>query len=845
MTSRVRLYARLSLANLRRHRARWTLVVVGIALGLMSFTGVTTISRSIVQAFQDAVTRGAGAAQLQVTNGTAGVDETLVDELAGVAGVAATGGNVQYVVDAPGLDSRRLTIFGVQMGRDDAYRRAQLGDAAVDLPDTLEFLAQPDSIALDEAALRRHGWRLGSTLDVTGPKGQRRLTVRGTLRSHGILRVFGDDVGVMDAEAAQALFGAVGKLHWVDVVAGDGAAVDDVRRRVADVVGARGVVYTPRGRGERIEAMLGSLRTMLATSGIVAMIVGLFLIYHTVNTAITRRRGELATLWALGAPRRHIVGYLLLESAAVGAVGSILGVAAGLAFARLAAASFGSVISDMYVSMPPPSVQPDVRELGGTMALGMAWVMLAAVLPCLRALRRDPATAPPRRRTWTPGLLAAVALVLFGVAVSAAHLTRIPRLGVRVATVGAVAALIFAGTTLLVPLAVDAVTLLVRRVPRSRATLLLVWTWDQVRRHRLHATTTMGALAAGVAFALGMATMLGSYRAAFVEWIRQFAQADVFVNAGTAVSLLGGPTLDVQAAADVAALPGVARVLPWRLLEVSFRGRPIIVQGMSESMIARVHPGLRLDPGRGEVVISDSLAQRYDLAVGDAFTLPAPVAPLEVTVGAVRPDYVLDLGSVKVGWETFARHFGEHAANILLVDAEPGTAADVGSRIAATLGGRYAVTVLTQSELRRLLDTLIEQSFALTYWLEMLAVLVTVCAMVNATSAAIIERADDLVTLRALGMRRGRMVRMLMIEALLVGTLGSLLGIGAGTVFGHSLVHTVMPAVAGFVLPLRWPAAAAATLLVLSTGAAVAAAFLIARSWTRRPIALDEPTATA
>jgi putative ABC transport system permease protein len=400
MTSRLRLYARLTLANLRRHRARWTLVVVGIALGLMSFTGVSTISASIVQAFRDAVTRGAGAAQLQVANGTAGVDEALVDELAGVAGVAATGGNVQFVVDAPALGSRRLTVFGVQMGRDDAYRRAQLGDAAVELPDTLEFLAQPDSIALDEAALARHGWRLGSTLDVTGPKGLRRLTVRGTLRSHGILRVFGEDVAVMDADAAQALFGAVGKFHWVDVVAGDGAAVDDVRRRVADVVGARGVVDTPRGRGERIEAMLGSLRTMLATSGIVAMIVGLFLIYHTVNTAIARREGELATLWALGAPRRHIVGYLLTESAAMGAVGSALGVAAGLAFARLAAASFGGVISDMYVSMPPPSVRPDLRQLAGAMALGMGWVMLAAVLPCLGALRRG--AAPGRQGSWRP-----------------------------------------------------------------------------------------------------------------------------------------------------------------------------------------------------------------------------------------------------------------------------------------------------------------------------------------------------------------------------------------------------------------------------------------------------------
>jgi putative ABC transport system permease protein len=281
--------------------------------------------------------------------------------------------------------------------------------------------------------------------------------------------------------------------------------------------------------------------------------------------------------------------------------------------------------------------------------------------------------------------------------------------------------------------------------------------------------------------------------------------------------------------------------MPLRLVEVTFRGRPIIVQGLAGDFIDRIHLGLDLHHDRGEVVISDSLAQRYGLRVGDALTLPAPLEPLSVVVSAVEPDYVLDLGSVKVEWGTFVHHFGESGANLLLVDAESGaSAAEVARRIGAALAGRYAVSVLTQGELRALLDTLIDQSFALTYWLEMLAALVTVCAMVNASSAAIIDRAEDLTTLRALGMRRGRIVRLLTLEAMLVGALGSLLGLCGGTLIGTLLVHIVMPAVAGFVMPLRWPVTAATTLFFLSTGAALTAAYLIARAWTRRPIVIDE-----
>src|SRR5262249_17875803 len=153
-------------------------------------------------------------AQLQVNNGTAGVDADLVREIRRVPEVETVSGNVEYTLAVPAL-GRPLTIFGIELGDDDSYRREQFGPAVLDVPDTLVFLSRPDSIAVAQEVLDEHGWTVGSAFDVQGPKGVRRLTVRGVVHPSGALHVFGGSVAVMDADAAQLAFGKRDKFHWI------------------------------------------------------------------------------------------------------------------------------------------------------------------------------------------------------------------------------------------------------------------------------------------------------------------------------------------------------------------------------------------------------------------------------------------------------------------------------------------------------------------------------------------------------------------------------------------------------------------------------------------------------
>ncbi len=833
----VRIFARLSWANFRRHRMRWALTTFGVAIGVASFTGVLAISRSIMNAFEQSVVRTAGAAQLQVSNGSAGVDASLIEIIAAVPDVEVASGTVQFSVTVPELD-RRMTIFGVLFGADHSYREAQFGGEVLQLSDSLKFLYEIDSIALPRALLEEQGWSLGSEIEVLGPKGARKLVVRGTVRAEGALRVFGGDLGVMDSDAAQHAFGELDRYHWVDVVVRPGVDVDAVRAAIEGVVEGRAVVDTPVGRGRRMEAMLSTLRWMLTLSGVVAMLVGVFLIQHTVATAIRQRRDDLTKLRALGAGRKVVVAYLLAESFVVALVGTLAGIGLGIGFAIVASKPFGDAIATMYVPMPAPDVMMTAGELGAAFSLGITTVLAAALVPSfgilrLRPLGRSGLVQPPKAQL----PMALVGIFCIGLGFFSATFCGTLSFAGGIAAFGVFIGLVFLGTTLIVPAFLALVGPVVNPVLRLGWGLLGSWTWQQIRKRQLHTATTIGALAAAVTFTVGMSTLLGSYRSSFVEWLDQTFSADVFVNAGHSISLLSGPTIDAGLQRELRQIEGVAGIMPWRLIEVEFRGQPIIIQGMAEVLIDRTHRGLGLDHGAGEVVISDTLAERYGLEVGQQIELPAPIRPLRVTIRAVVADYALDLGNVKLGWKSFVAHFGDERANIVGLEVAPAVSPrDLKRRIEAILAGRYDVSVLTGAELKAIIDTLIDQSFALTYWLQMLAVLVTVLAMVNATSATIIDRSADLATLRALGLERRRVVGLLVMEAGLLGATSGVLGVLAGALVGVTLVRIVAPAVAGFRMTLEWSPLTLVTLVALTTAAAAVSALSVSRGQTRRSI---------
>ena len=832
MGGRLRFFVLLSLTHARRHRSRTILTAVGVALGVASVTAVLVLSRSITAAFEGSIVRGAGAAQLQVSNGTTGVDRDLVYELASTPGITATGATVEHHVAAAAL-GRRITVLGVELGRDEAYREVQVGPHVADLPDALRFIANTDSIALSTTILDERGWKLGDSIELAGPKGPHRFVIRGALRSQGILQAFGGDVALMDLDAAQLRFGDSTKVHWIDLVVAADASIDGVQADVAGRLAGRAAVEPPAMRGRRIERIMSLIRGLLTATSVVAMLVGSFLIHHALATSYRQRRGDLLRLRQLGVSRRGVLAYLLMEAGCLGVVASTVGLALGAAFWRLATREFSHAMSEFTLPLPPVTFAMAPSELASTVLLGTLVVVLGALSPVIGMLRMRPVQShdAPATGTTSTVALAAASVTLTILAIGLAPLThRFGFLG-QTLLISLITVCLFLSATLAVPLVLVASQRMMMGGSRSERALLRRWMWHQVWRHRLHTSTTTGALAAGVAYAIAISVLLGSYRAAITEWIDQMFAGDVVVLAGTSLSLLGGHTFDHGVIETLTKIEGVARVDPWRLVEGRFRDQPIIVQALPDLALARIAPDLDLatDP----VIVSDSFAEYFHVDTGDTITIPAPV-PLTARIAAVVPDYVLHLGAVKLTWHAYREHFHDTGVSFAFANAASGVApAAVKQRIEAALSHRYDISTLLTIEIRALIDQLTRQSLAMTNWMQALAALVAIAAMVNATTASIIDREAELRTWRALGLLRGRLVRLLIVEAVFVGAVGSALGLATGTLLGHMLTTTIAAAVAGYRLPVYWPLGTMAGVPTFSILGAAAAAALVARRWTR------------
>jgi len=806
-------------------------------VGVASVTAVLALSRSVVDTFAATLVRGAGAAQLQVSNGTAGLDRDLVDVIVRLPGVAATGATVEHHVMLPAAN-QRITIFGAELGRDEAYREAQIGRDVADIHDVLTFLAHTDSIALSPALLAANGWSVGDTIEVIGARGSRTLTIRGTVRSQGFLNAFGGDVALMDLDAAQLQFEAADRVHWIDVVVVPGVDVETVQATIAATLRGRGVVESPAARSRRMDELLSMLRVLLTGTNVVAMIVGIFLIHHALAQSYRQRRADFVRLRTFGLSRWGLVAYVVIEASTLGIAASLAGVLAGVGFWWIATRDFAALISMQFVPIPVPSLSLAPAECGGAIVLGTIVVVVGAVAPLFGIVRHRPGEVPAHAQLpRVPHACASAALAVALVATSVLLARRAAGLGFagQIVVIAATAGLVFVGSTLFVPVLLLATQPLLSLLRRDSWAMLGRWTWLQACRSRLHTATTMGALAAGVTFAVAMTVLLGSYRAALQQWFRQVFAGDVFVSAGPIVSLLGANTVDRDLADDIARLDTVERVLRWRFVQIQFRGAPIIIQAMAEEILAQTFQA----SDDGAVAISDSLAERFGLRVGDAFELPAPIAPLALRVGAIVPDYILQLGTVKLPWRMFVRHFGDDRASMLFVDAKrDATPVAVKRAIENLLGTRYDVTVMTVPEARDAVDRFVDQFTALTRWLQILAALVAVAAMVNAMSAAIMDRESQLRSWRALGLFRRRLVWLLVAEAVVIAVEGSFLGVAAGSILGWTLTTSIARAVARMHLPVRWPVMMMTGLPIISTVAVAFAAATVALRRTRgRPLA--------
>ena len=850
----LRLLRQVSLHQLRTSGARTALVVGGIASGVALMVAIAVINHTVLDNFRDTLELIAGPAQLEVTLGAGevGFSEATVDAVRTDPDVEIALGLVRGTLALADDPAETLQLFGVDLTQEDALQRYHIGLTGGG--DTLEWLADPYSIAVTTALAKQHGLVVGSTLPLSTRQGLIRFTVRGLLEPQGLAATFGGVLAVMDLPAAQMVLGRDRVVDQIDVVLRPQATIDTVQARLAKLVPSTLVVAPPLQRGVLYGRMLASFQAMLTGLSLLCLVAGIYIIYNTTSTGAVQRALVMASLRVAGADPAQLLRLLMLEACILGALGTACGIPLGLLLGKLLLGMVSTSMGVIYqLRFPIERLAIDPQSLVVVAATGIGAALFASwfaarrvtSLEPLEVLRADARTlgggTRPRRF---------VALWATLVAMSAIALA----LEVRFQSTGWGNA----GSTLWWASSIVIAVPLVHVTSAGLGRLLgrLFGPEGQVAAASMQrAPTRTGVTVAAIALVLTLAITVASLSLSHRNSVRSY-----FVNgflasdlAVTGVATEGGwleSPIPAGIAADLRMIPGIRRTEMWRVLPgVIYEGQRIAVFALTDGLLdpARypqswyragdpVAAARALREGRG-VDVSESFADHFGKGVGSTVDLDTPTGVLTVPVVGVVPDYVSNRGTILLGRGLFVDRWQDTAVNRIHVFLDPDASRDtVRAAILQQFGARYQLKVQSMDQGVAYLAGKIDEAYAFTAAIQLLMVVVTLAGIFDLLLADLWERRRELALWRVIGADDRVVRRSVVIESATIGALGALLGLAVGAVTTWIWVRINYRHLLGYYLDLHFAFGTTVWFVALVLVATIAAGWGAARYATRQSI---------
>ena len=794
------------------------LSVVAIALGVALGYAVQLINQTAVNELTLGVQTLSGDADLEVRGPRAGFAEGVYPEIAAMPEVAVASPVVEVDAKLSG-HADTLRIVGLDIFRA-GYLQPGLMPPAADRFDAL----RSDVVFLSPAAARLLDAKVGDIVVVQVALSDVPLRVAGLLTA-GAARPF----AVMDIAGAQARFDRLGRITRIDLRVKPGVDLTAFRDRLGKALPAGLAVDRPAASLAASAGISRSYRVNLNVLALVALFTGGLLVFSTQALAVVRRRAQFALLRVLGVTRRRLVTLIVAESALIGVAGSILGLGAGYVLAHLALRWVGVDLGSGYFRGVAPTLAPDPVSLAVFFALGVAAAVLGSFFPALEAVRAAPAPAlkaGDEQRAFTalrpvwPGLMTVCA--------GAAATMLPPVTGLPVFGYIAIALLLI-GTLMLMPrLAV--LVLSAVPVPRRPAPQLAL---AQLRAAPGQVAVSLATIVASVSLMVSMAIMVSSFRHSLDDWLERVLPADIYLRASA-----GGDTAylppDVQA--QIAALPGVRRAEFLReaqlLLDPARPRVALLVRPVdptdSSGRLPQVGESVTVAAGAPPPIwVSEAIVDLYGMRPGAEVDLPLAGKAVRFTVAGVFRDYVRQQGAIVIDRDRYVGLTGDATVTNGALWLAPGASAgSVSAAIRRGIPGGDKLEIAAPGEIRAASLSIFDRTFAVTYALELAAVVIGLVGLSSSFGALVLARRREFGMLRHIGMTRRQIGAMLATEGVAVSGIGLVAGLGLGWLIGLILIHVVNRQSFhwGMELSVPWLSlgAFAAAMLALATATAVA-----------------------
>ena len=776
---KLRVALRVFVASLARRRLATALSVLAIALGVALGLAVNIIHASALDEFGRGMRLLAGESDLQAVGPRGGFDEAAYVRLAQAPEVAEASPVLEIEARLVGREGS-LRLYGI-----DVFRVA--GTTPRLLPGSDEgtgwlAILEPHRVFLSAAARAELGLETGDALEVLSGLDRRSFTVSGGVPA----AAQGEAFGVLDIAAAQDGFGRVGMLTRVDLRLTPGVSVATARERLSPLLPAGVELRTPDEGVDQAARLSRAYRVNMSMLAAIALLTGGFLVFSAQWLAVVRRRALFAFLRALGMTRGEVVRGLVLEGAAVGLVGGLIGVGLAHGFAAAAFALVGADLGAGLLTASEPQMSFRLLPASAHLALGIMVGAFGAWLPAREAVRRAPARAlragdeVEAYRGRPRGAAAALCAALAVAACFAPPVTGLPIAGY------AAVALVLASVVLVLPTVVARV-----------AAVLSVSSGIVARLARVRLSAAPGqavvagaGVVASVALAVAMAVMVNSFRVSLDDWLTRVLPADVYVRASPSAQ---SGFLPSAAVGRVASLVQVASVIPLRYdtVRADDGGLPMTLIARPAEDGAALPLVEQVDAEGPAAWLSEAAADLLGVAPGERVTLPLAGAEHTFTVGGVWRDYARQHGAIVIELDEWRRITGDERTNDLGVRFAPGVAAEEGRAAIVDAFDGAPVELTDPASIRATSLEIFDRTFLVSWLMEAVAVAIGLFGIVTTFAALSLARAREFGVLRHLGLERRRIGSLLAIEGGVTALAGVTSGVAGGFAIAAILIYVI------------------------------------------------------
>ncbi|MCL4561070.1 MAG: ABC transporter permease [Chloroflexi bacterium] len=787
-----------------RHPWQTVLMILGISLGVAVVVSINVANASAARAFELSTASLTGSATHEIVGGPQGLNDKLYAQLVDQGVVSQAAPVISQYITSPQLGSQPLQLLGIDPFADAPFRSYLGVNGALSVSQLIAFLTRPGAVFISTDLAQRYHLSTGDTIQVAVNGNTENAIIAGLLQpSDSLSQHTLDGVILADISTAQELTNHVGKLDRIDLTLPKDASA---QIKTIEAHLPAGVSLVPiQSQESPVEQMTAAFHLNLTALSLLALLVGLFLIYNTMTFSIVQRRSLFGTLRCLGVTRREIFWLVSAEALVVGSLGALLGIGLGIILAQSTVRMVTQTINDLFFTTTVRDVGIPISSLVEGGVLGVVATLATALPPAREAASVPPQAALTRsvleskaHRNVTRTALGGLAVIGAGTGV-----LLFPTNNLIVGFAGTFA--VVTGFALLASFVMVALMLAAQPVTGG-----LFGTLGRMAPRNLTASLSrtsvaVAALMVAVAVTIGVNLMVGSFRYTVIAWLNESLQGDIYISVPGFSATTATTAIDPAELQAIEHWPGVARADLLNEVMINSPQGPIQVDSTNNPDVGAERLFLAREQSpqatwqalqAGSVLVSEPLANRLGIPRrGGSIELVTPQGARSFPVVGIFYDYSSSQGMVVMSLDEYRQIWNDNRITAISLRLAPGAQVDQVTRSLqdgmAKLGFSQNLLIRPNRVLRQDVLAIFDRTFAITGALNVLTTIIAFIGVLSSLLLLQLEKQHEVGILRAIGMTVRELWGLTMLETGLMGLAAGLLSMPTGYALSLILIYII------------------------------------------------------